>query len=94
MCVAQVSTIFPKILMPEGQNEANSILRTHNSRVTCVPVICCLLGACELIHVFACKEKYCINNSERLMCHHSTFTLAGDQMWDLCTPGLVCNSFS
>jgi hypothetical protein len=36
--------------VPEDRHEASSILRAHSFFVTCESG--CLLGACELVHVF------------------------------------------
>jgi len=46
----------PKFYVPEGLNEASSILKSNNSVVTCEPH-CYLLGACQMIHTFACTER-------------------------------------
>ena len=56
-----------KFLVPEVWHKVSSILRTHNSGVTCIPtlfVLRSIIGTCGLILMFVCKGKTCSNYIE------------------------------
>jgi hypothetical protein len=54
--ISKILEATPKSYVPEGWNEASSILRSNSSVVTCEPH-CYLVGACQMIHTFVRTER-------------------------------------
>jgi hypothetical protein len=53
-----------------------------------------LLGACELTHIFACKERKCSNYAENIRRHRKKFKPPGRQRArNLCIRDIRCISF-
>jgi hypothetical protein len=76
-----------RFCVPERWQDSSSILRTRNSGVTCETVIRrLLLGACELIHIFLCKEKNCRYYAEIFRSHSTKFSRPGDLAPGICAP--------